>query len=86
MKIRLISSAILLLTFNGYAQAILPDMGRTTQTLNQMDKSQDGVLSRNQGYHEETDKPSLNESYNDEAHREYVRKRKAMKKKEAKQF
>lgn len=95
MKTKLISCLVLTL-FTLQAKAIIgggnplggvaPDMGRTAQTLNQMDQSQDGKLHRNQGHESEVDKPSLSSSYNDQAHRDYVRRRKSMKKKTEKEF
>jgi hypothetical protein len=53
------------------------NMARTTQTLNQVDKSSDGKLTRDQSIEKELDPPP-GESYNDEKHREYVRQRKLM--------
>lgn len=65
-----------------YSIVNLPvDMGRTTQTLNQVDKASDGKTTRNQGQEVEGAKSSPTKSYNDESHREYVRRQKAKQKK-----
>jgi hypothetical protein len=65
-----------------YAQVpnITHNMARSVQTLNQIDKTQDGELSRNQGRElEERGASEKIESYNTDAHRDYVRERKIQK-------
>ncbi len=72
-----------LLSFPLYAQislsGITPKMGQSVKTLNQMDQSQDGKLSRNQGQELEEEKGAPAESYNTQGHRDYVKRRKFQK-------
>ncbi len=83
---KILAALFVIYSFNAYAiflnsgspfGATGINMARTTQTLNQVDKSSDGKLTRDQSREKKLDPPS-GESYNDEKHREYVRKRKLM--------
>lgn len=60
MKKLIIFLGLIFSTFTFALGRGLPvNMGRTTQTLNQVDKTSDGSTTRNQGYDEEVDQVDL---------------------------
>ena len=87
---KMIAFLVLFLSMNSFAGliggTISPlgsggaNMARTGQTLNQVDQQNDGHLTRDQNAQEREEESSFSGSYNDEAHRNYVKRQKAKKK------